>query len=829
MKTMTTHGKNFGKNFPRLRLEELEQRIVLSTMGATSLEWVETHDGPLHGSDAGQAVAVDANEDVYVVGTEIVFGSDSDIWLRKYDGDGNTLWTDTYDSPAHRDDQGFGVAVDGSGDVYVVGSEDRTDLGQGADIWLRKYDSDGNVLWTRTYDSPAHRDDQGYDVAVDNDGGVYVVGTEYRHDLGERDNIWLGKYDTDGNVLWTQTHDGAASRSDIGYGVAVDDSSNVFVIGSETVGGQNADIWIAKYDSGGNQQWSRTYDGGSPHADGGRDIAVGEDGNIYAAGVVYTSDGHDDVWIGKLDTNGNFLWTDIYDGPSHKTDYGADVAAGAGGVYVVGVTDQHGQHSSGWIRRYDYDGNVQWTETFDGGEDRTDSALGVAVDEADNLYVAGVFNDDIALLKYSQPYLCPTVSGFRAEWDLAADPDEINLVTTVAPEGEGYITRVEFYCDTNDNRALDVDTDELLGTGTDMGNDEWQWSGTVPDFDLGENVLFVRAQDDGGEWSDAEGVTILKMNRRSGLFTFTDADGDATTIDYTGTGEALVQFHGNTADDSDIESVVVTGARRSASFIVESSGETPVGDVQISGRRFNKLEIDGNLDSLAVVGGKTVNRILVNGTLGDVDASDVGRITLLQADDITGVITAQHIKQLVANGDLDGASVTATGRRGKIDKLHVDGNVVDSDFSAEKGIKEVFIGGDVLNGSFDAYGSKADFGEFTVNGSFSGSLSAGRDLKLLDCGGTLDADIEVGRNLKSLMAGELDAGRVSAGGEITSAVFQGAVYGTMDAYNIEEVRTSDYFRDPHDFQQNSYTEHLFSENSLDLAKIWDADGNMNGR
>ena len=103
-------------------------------------------------------------------------------------------WIQTYDSPAHDYDTGRGVAVDGAGNVYVTGYEDRPDLGQYANIWLRKYDTDGNTLWTQTYDSPAHYGDLGYGVAVDAAGNVYVTGYEERYDLDQSENIILLKY-----------------------------------------------------------------------------------------------------------------------------------------------------------------------------------------------------------------------------------------------------------------------------------------------------------------------------------------------------------------------------------------------------------------------------------------------------------------------------------------------------------------------------------------------------------------------------------------------------------------------------------------------------------
>ena len=98
-------------------------------------------------------------------------------------------WVRTYDSPAHGDDVGWGVEVDSSGNVYVIGREDRPDLSQDYNIWLGKYDDNGNLLWTRTYDSPTHQEDVGRGIAVGPSDYIYVAGQEYRNDLGQHNNI----------------------------------------------------------------------------------------------------------------------------------------------------------------------------------------------------------------------------------------------------------------------------------------------------------------------------------------------------------------------------------------------------------------------------------------------------------------------------------------------------------------------------------------------------------------------------------------------------------------------------------------------------------------
>ena len=399
------------------------------------LEWSRSYDGPgtYYDKEQGWGIALDAAGNVYVTGYEYcwVLGQGYNIWLRKYDTDGNTLWTETYDSPDHGGDYGHGVAVDAAGNVYVTGSEVRDD--QGANIWLRKYDTDGNVLWTETYDSPDHGNDYGYGVAVDAAGNVYVTGKEYREDLGQNDNIWLRKYDTDGNTLWTETYNSPAHGYDYGAGVALDAAGNVYVTGGERNSdlGQRWNIWLRKYDTDGNTLWTETYDSPAHDRDDGLGVAVDSAGNVYVTGISNRDDlgQYDNIWLRKYDTDGNTLWTETYDSPAHHVDKAYGVALDdMGNVYVTGQENRSdlGQGTNLFLRKYDPDGNTLWTMSYNGEPVGTATFVGygVAVDALGNVCVTGYEHwsgsyDDIMVLKFSQVpepstllLLAPALFGF---------------------------------------------------------------------------------------------------------------------------------------------------------------------------------------------------------------------------------------------------------------------------------------------------------------------------------------------------------------------------------------------------------------------------------
>ncbi len=320
----------------------------------------------------GKSVAVDTSGNVYVTGDfrshTITFDSDSltnvggtDVFLAKYDATGNVLWAK---SAGGTDiDAVFSVALDASGNAFVTGefrsptitfdTYTLTNVGIG-NMFLAKYDASGNVLWAKSVGGLSA--DYGNAVALDVSGNVYVTGsfsspvisfgTYTLTNVGSSD-VFLAKYNTNGNVLWAKSAGGISD--DYGISVALDTSGNAFVTGnfyspnvtfdSDTLtyngfyGTPNG--FVAKYDTSGNVLWAKRTIGKYFYY--GNSVALDVSGNAFVTGGAFTLTDtvHEDIFLAKYDASGNMLWTKSVGGTSY--DNGVSVALDASGnAYVTG-------------------------------------------------------------------------------------------------------------------------------------------------------------------------------------------------------------------------------------------------------------------------------------------------------------------------------------------------------------------------------------------------------------------------------------------------------------------------------------------------------------
>jgi hypothetical protein len=323
------------------------------------------------GIDCGRNLTNDASGNFFATGPfegSVDFGGGSltsagdwDIFLARYDGEGNHLWSKRFGGTGM--EYGKSLDNDAFGNIFVTGYfEDSVDFGGGVltslgvgDIFLIKYDGTGNHLWSKSFGGAGA--DYGFNLATAISGNVFVIGSfagivDFGGGLltsaGGRD-IFLAGYAANDDHLWSKRF--GSSGYDSGFGLVIDPSGNIFVTGNfeggvDFGGGTltsagSYDIFLARYNSNGNHLWSKRF--GGVGVDFGRSLAVDATGNAFLTGDFegsadfgggpLTSAGGSDFFLAWYTANGNHLWSKRFG--STGSDVGTSLATDPSGNVVV--------------------------------------------------------------------------------------------------------------------------------------------------------------------------------------------------------------------------------------------------------------------------------------------------------------------------------------------------------------------------------------------------------------------------------------------------------------------------------------------------------------
>lgn len=329
-----------------------------------------------------------------------LYSQNSEQWVARYNGSGNK--TDAVNK----------TEVDRFGNIYISGYTNST--GGNIDFCVLKYNSAGSLLWSRTYDGPAHSIDDAYWMTVDNDGNVYLSG---RSDLNNPDMITI-KFSSSGDLLWL---------IDCGGCIAADSYGNLFITSGN---------FVRKYNSLGVNQWERIYDGTV------LDMTLSLSGNICFTGEVRDSTGSKfSTW--KYDTSGNLLWKSTYQyavgGDNTAIFIKTDVLEN---VYIAGQSTQDGINNCDLATiKYNSSGVQQWVSRYNGTRNEGEYIRGLCIDSEQSVYITGITygiesGTDYATIKYNENGELQWCSIYNGE---ANDRDEVYGIA-VDKESNVYIT-----------------------------------------------------------------------------------------------------------------------------------------------------------------------------------------------------------------------------------------------------------------------------------------------------------------------------------------------------------------------------------------------------
>lgn len=434
--------------------------IKFNLFSQINLDWAKTIStaGPTYGK------SIIANNNLYITGgfngtvdfdpsvniENLTSNGGSDVFIAKYDINGNYQWAISFGGSSN--ESSYGLSIDGDNNIIISGSFQNTidfdpssnivnlTSAGSSDIFIAKYDANGNYIWAQSFGDFGA--DLGAATVIDSNNNIFLCGTFWGNvdfDYGPSSTIlntttgngvYLAKYTTAGNLIWAKkiVSDGTNNC----YSLVLDNNENVYTTGSFigtadfdasinvsnlTSVGQD-DIFLTKYDASGSFIWAKKL--GGVGIDFGYGLICDMTNHLIVTGTFestadfdpssnttnLTSNGSTDIFLAKYDSNGNYIWAKSTGGPMTDVAYNI-ITDNVGNIYETGRFDGNvdfdpslniaNLSSAGnydiFLSKYDSNGNYLFAEKF--GNTNLDMGSSITLDNVNNIYIYGWFNGTV--------------------------------------------------------------------------------------------------------------------------------------------------------------------------------------------------------------------------------------------------------------------------------------------------------------------------------------------------------------------------------------------------------------------------------------------------
>jgi len=253
--------------------------VTLKYSPGGTLLWEKQYDGPSDDYDMGTEIAVAADGSIYVAGSTESSANGYDYLLIQYNSSGAEQWVKTFDGTAHGNDVVRKMVLGYNNSIFITGMSEGA--GTDYDYLTVRYNAAGYIQWSKRYNGPVNGDDRAVSLAVDDIGNTYVTGYSMSNTGYDYATV---KYSLNGTFKWLKREDGSNASDDYAGDIAVDDDGDVYVTGYFKKANDNYLMATVKYSSSGSQKWVKKYNVSGKVSEG-RNIFVDGSENIIIGGM----------------------------------------------------------------------------------------------------------------------------------------------------------------------------------------------------------------------------------------------------------------------------------------------------------------------------------------------------------------------------------------------------------------------------------------------------------------------------------------------------------------------------------------------------------------
>jgi uncharacterized membrane protein len=348
------------------------------------------------GNDEAYSIQRTKDGGFIVAGYMTISGTNTDVWVLKLDRDGNVQWQKVFGGPFA--DAAYEVKESSDGSFIVAGSSVTSVPTTQRNGFIAKLDSNGNFVWSLTYGGTA--DDEFRSLTIYQESVTeYIIVTGYTRSFGSGgEDAWILKVKSlDGSIVWQKTY---GTPNDDRFQRVITSSYNgsiSYVFAGRTFSSStNFDFWVMITDENGNTKMSKKYFYSllSPGDEFAWDIKETPDGAFVVVDLAqrYIGSGGRDMWILKIGKdNGEIIWQKAFGG-QYDDEARSAVVEENGDIIIAGTANSLVSSSSTydiWILRLDKDGNLKWQKVFGLPGSNADLASSICLSDDGNFVIAG--------------------------------------------------------------------------------------------------------------------------------------------------------------------------------------------------------------------------------------------------------------------------------------------------------------------------------------------------------------------------------------------------------------------------------------------------------